>query len=130
MVSSSSGSKLVKDAVSKYGSEAFEFSILFTGNRDLVLKEERKMVFELNTIAPFGYNLVEGGGDPPRPTPGCRKKVRVTSEETKRKLSISCKGVKKKPHIRKPMSSETKLEISEAKKAKALSREAKGKGVV
>jgi len=55
------GSKLVYDAIQKYGLDNFTFEVIAEDTVD----NEDKYIQEHNTMAPNGYNLVEGGGLPP-----------------------------------------------------------------
>lgn len=57
------GSKLVFQAIKKYGEDKFTFEVIAEDTVD----NEQKYIDEHNTMAPYGYNLVEGGGLPPKP---------------------------------------------------------------
>lgn len=89
---------VIDRAIRKYGRENF---IIEKWDDALSIDELNKMeifwIKELNTLAPNGYNLLEGG-----------KNAKHT-EETKKKLSESRKGKKFGPH-----SEETKKKLSES----------------
>lgn len=55
------GSELVYSAIQKYGLDNFTFEVIAEDTVD----NEDKYIQEHNTMAPNGYNLVEGGGLPP-----------------------------------------------------------------
>ena len=98
------GSQLVKQAVDKYGKDAFIIEILHDG----IIPEfldilEIEAIEKCNSLAPNGYNLHSGGGGS---TP---------SDETRRKMSKAQKG--------KKLSAEHRRKISEANKGKKLSAE-------
>lgn len=57
------GSKLVFQAIKKYGIDNFEFKVIAEDTVD----NEQKYIEQYNTIAPNGYNITEGGNVPPRP---------------------------------------------------------------
>ena len=79
------GSKLVYDAIQKYGLDNFTFEVIAEDTVD----NEDKYIQEHNTMAPNGYNLVEGGGLPPT------KKGWKPLAETLAKRSASLKGIKR-----------------------------------
>ena len=79
------GSKAVYDAIQKYGLDNFTFEVIAEDTVD----NEDKYIKEHNTMAPNGYNLVEGGGLPPS------KKGWKPSEETLAKRSASLKGIER-----------------------------------
>lgn len=99
--SDSSGSKLVRRAIKKYGMENFDFQILCTSEKEEIIKElEIKIISSLNTMSPNGYNLTLGGEG----TTGYKhteknkkimsklKKGIKQSEDQKRKTSERMKG--------------------------------------
>lgn len=113
-----SGNRIIKQAVAKYGQNAFVFEILHDGIIPEFLDDlEREAIAKFNTIAPYGYNLTDGGG------------VGTHSEETRRKMSESHKGEKNNnygkpsPKRGKPLSEETKRKISRSMKGKKRSEE-------
>jgi group I intron endonuclease len=55
------GSKLLKQAMAKYGISNFDFDILCYMPEHTVKQFEAMYIKGLNTVAPFGYNLTEGG---------------------------------------------------------------------
>ena len=57
------GSKLVFQAIKKYGIDNFEFKVIAEDTID----NEQKYIDKYNTIAPHGYNIAIGGSLPPRP---------------------------------------------------------------
>ncbi|AGE52835.1 GIY-YIG catalytic domain-containing endonuclease [Paramecium bursaria Chlorella virus CZ-2] len=118
---SSSKCVAVSRAIKKYGWENVKIDWYEVPDEDLN-KHEELMVEVLGTLAPGGYNLMEGGGSKGRP-----------SEETKQKLSEANSG-EKHPMYGKSLSEETKQKISEAQSGekaywygKTLSEESKQK---
>lgn len=118
----------INRARAKYGLDAFSFEILKECEDEELDQLEIYYIKELNTKAPNGYNLTDGGG-------GCRGYV--LSEEAKRKISEKNKGRKhseewKRKHSedlkgRHP-SEETKQKIREGQKnKKPMSEEARRK---
>ena len=102
------GNIIIKNAVEKYGQDAFTFEILHDGIIPEFLDElEIEAIEKFNTLSPHGYNLDTGGGGGKKP-----------SEETRRKQSEWQKGKK-----RGPLSTETRRKISEAHKGKYRSKE-------
>ena len=100
----------INAARAKYGIEAFGFEILKECEDDELDYWEKYYIKELNTKAPYGYNLTDGGGGMSGYT---------LSEETKKKMSEGHKGLVR--------SQETKRKISEANKGKKLSEETRMK---
>lgn len=88
------GSKLVYDAIQKYGIDNFKFEVIAEDTVD----NEDKYIQEHNTMAPNGYNLVEGGGLPPN------KQGWIPSEETLAKRSASLKGIERTDEWRENLS--------------------------
>jgi len=97
----SSGCVAVCNAIQKYGWEKVEKDWYEVPDEDLNFYEEM-LVALLGTLAPGGYNLMEGGG-----ATGKR------SKETKKKISESKKG-EKHPMYGKKHAEETKQKMSEA----------------
>jgi group I intron endonuclease len=58
---SSSGCKALKAALRKYGSDAWEVTILAIVSEDELNAEECRLISELGTLAPSGYNILPGG---------------------------------------------------------------------
>ena len=89
------GSQPVKDAIEKYGQDAFTYEILHDGIIPEFLDDlEKEVIAKFNTVAPHGYNLTEGGDGG------------SYCEETRRKISEAHKG--------KKLSEEHRRKISEA----------------
>ena len=86
---------LINRARAKYGIEAFDFEILKECDDKELDFWEMYYIKELNTKAPNGYNLTDGGD-------GC--KGYSPSEETKRKLSEKNKGKKRSEDFKKLIS--------------------------
>jgi len=85
-------------AIRKYGWDAFEWTILFEDDdEDQAWMDwwETRMIAKHGTLLPNGYNMTAGGKGIPR---------LVHTEETKRKMSESAKGI--------PCSEETKRKLS------------------
>jgi group I intron endonuclease len=101
------GSKLVYQAIKKYGLENLRFDPLYGGCKDDIKRLEVILIRECGTMAPSGYNLTEGGED----STGWKASI-----ETRRKMSKARTGENNAMYGRKH-SKETKKKI--AKKAKA-----------
>ena len=142
------GSQSVRDAIEKYGQEAFTYEILHDGIIPEFLDDyEREAIAKFNTVSPNGYNLTDGGGSPSKETrrkmseahkgrPAWNKgkpawnKGKSPSEETRRKISKARKGKyagENHPMYGKPRSEETKLRMSQALKGKTFSEERRQK---
>ena len=93
-------------ALAKHGRNAFVIEVLdCTASEDEAVAAERRLIADLGTIAPHGYNLSTGG----EMRPGCRvtaetrrkigaaSKGRVHTPESRAKMSASTRGVKKSP---------------------------------
>jgi group I intron endonuclease len=88
----------------KHGVQSFEFSHYATCDNDRELNElEKRLIQELNTLSPNGYNLRDGG------------EGHYHHEDTKKKMSKSRTG--------KPLSKETCEAISQALTGKKKSEE-------
>ena len=101
-------------ALNKYGLESFNVSIIDESqDKEIINEKEKYWIMLYNCISPFGYNLSKDGegNDSPR------------SDEAKRKMSVSHKGMKfsdehrakLSARIRHPLSEETKRKIRETK---------------
>jgi group I intron endonuclease len=103
------GSKLVYQAIKKYGLDALKFDIFCEGCEEDIKKLEVAMIETCNTLAPNGYNLTLGGEGSLgwKPSKETRRKMSAAhsgegnamfgkkhSEETRRKLSEKAKGRK------------------------------------
>lgn len=92
-------------AVEKYGWDSFEHYVLFEDVTESFAKhKEKELIKCFNCLVPNGYNLTEGGDGNCgwKPSQSTRDKIsrattghhgHVTSEETKRKISESHKGI-------------------------------------
>ncbi len=96
----------ISNAVKKYGRDAFSFRVLLTGATKKEADHfEKAMIARLNTHAPNGYNMTEGGEGRAsgfHPTP-----------ETRKKLSLWQKG-KKKPNMKRIWTEEYGRKLSES----------------
>lgn len=111
---SGSGSQLVKQAIEKYGKDAFTYDILHDGIIPEFLDAlEIEAIAEFNTIAPHGYNLTYGGE-------GCSP-----SKQTRKKMSKAKREQKgeNNPFYGKTHSEETRRVISEKNKGRERSEE-------
>ena len=90
-------------AIRKYGKENFDFIILESCNSQESLNErEIYWIKELNSLAPNGYNLKEGGQQGGSP-----------SEETRRRISKSLRGYKHSEETKIKLSMERKKRFSD-----------------
>ena len=87
--------RLISNAIVKYGKGAFEWEII-TAPNELLDALEICYIKTLNTLAPYGYNLTEGGKNGRR------------SAETRERIRQARKGI--------PRSSETCRRVSKARK--------------
>ena len=63
-------------SIRKYGFKVFEWSILITNENEIELFDiEIKLIRDLNTIAPYGYNLTSGGEGIVNPSEEIRSKI-------------------------------------------------------
>lgn len=114
---------LIHSAISKYGKDNFEFKIIQSFNsEEESLSSEKYWISYFQTNAAkygsfFGYNLTDGGEG---------ASGRVTSEETKKKLSLIFSGTNN-PNYGVPLSQEVKNKISKAQIGKAISDSTKEK---
>ena len=133
------GSKLVHQAIKKYGLNKFTFKVI----AEDTVENEQQYINEHNTMAPNGYNLTEGGSLPPNHKGKTYKEIYgadwkqqvqkrrlkqiargghgpiAHTEETKKKISKATKG-KNNPMYGKTQSSHTRKLISESKKGKGV----------
>ena len=108
---------LLHKAIKKYGIENFVFThIADAFDQEGAFDIERMLIEQHNTFAPNGYNLTKGGE-----TGVGAQKGRVVSEETKKKISVSLKGITS-PRKGVTLSDETKKKISDSKKGKPVNR--------
>ena len=103
------GSKIVCQAIQKYGIDNLTFEVWYEGDEQWIKALEHRAILALGTCAPSGYNLTFGGEG----SLGWR-----ASEETRRKMSEAHKGKRLGSH-----SEETRRKISEARKGKKCSPE-------
>jgi group I intron endonuclease len=123
------------NSIRKYGLDGFEWSILIeSNNNDLLLQFERDFIKLLDTRFPTGYNMSEGGDNPPS------TKGRHDSYETRLKKSQARMGMKfSKEHIEKlrlaklgthyTMSEQTKQKIGKANSIALLNHVPWNKGM-
>lgn len=94
------GSRYLSNAIEKYGVENFEFSILENCDIDKLNDREKFYIKELETIAPNGYNLTEGGDGVSNPSEESIERMRVShlgkklSKESIEKRSEKIRGTK------------------------------------
>ena len=97
----------IGNAIKKYGKKSFSKKVIEQcKSLNKLDKKEVHWIKELNTIAPNGYNLTEGGNG---------NLGYVASKETRKKMSESRMGIK--------MSKETCKRMSESHKGIALSKD-------
>ena len=93
----------------KYGIESFEISIIdYAETKEELNEKEKYWILALNCKVPFGYNIFDGGSSQSgyRHTEDTKQKLRelnagkTLSDETKRKISKSMRGVKKSEEFR------------------------------
>lgn len=108
-----SSSKLVFQAVQKYGIENFLVIILHRSDctREELKELEKWYILQFNTIAPNGYNLTAGGdGFTGKHMEASKKKTSISNKiaqnmpETKKKKSESEKIAQNKPEHKKKLS--------------------------
>jgi len=131
---------LIKRAIEKYGKDNFSKIVLEKCDTQLELNyKEIFWINELNSISPNGYNLTIGGtgGDTfsnqtdDRKKEIIEKRTKTTfsrhgldffkkpkSEETKKKISVACTGLKFENRKSAILTEEHKNKISEANKGK------------
>lgn len=103
------GSKLVYQAIKKYGIKNLKFDVLYEGCEDDIKQLEITLIAKHGTIAPNGYNLTEGGEGSTgwKHSAKTRQRMRKTrkgkkngmygkkhSRETKKKISAIAQGRK------------------------------------
>lgn len=132
-------------AIVKYGRDAFQVAVVDTATDQSDLDAKEVMwIAHLNTMAPNGYNLTEGGtnGGGGRRSQETRERMRQArlgkklTPEAKLKVGLASKGRKFSPEVRKrlsemrtgvPRKQSTKQKIREAKLGTHHSSEAKEK---
>ena len=118
----------LKNAIAKYGWSNLVKQQLLIGDKEYCLNIEK----QLRPTENIGWNIVEGGGMPPKTLKGCNKgkpswnKGKPHSEQTRKKLSNALKGRKTWNKGVSP-SEETRLKYRMAKLGKKLSMETREK---
>ena len=107
------GSKIVYQAIKKYGIENLRFDILYEGCGEDIKQLEIDLIDKYDTLAPKGYNLTEGGEG----TIGW-----IPSIETRQKMSKSRTGERNGMYGKKH-SKETKEKIRKKAKTRKWSKE-------
>ena len=102
------GSKLVFQAIKKYGFENFKVEFVFEGSEEQAAQMETKLIKQLDTMAHKGYNLTEGGEG----SWGC-----IPSNETRKKMRKAKLGSLNFMHGR-THTEEARKKISEGHKGK------------
>ena len=111
------GNRILKNAVKKYGREAFTFEILHDGIIPEFLDTlEKEAIAKFNTLTPNGYNLRTGGG-----------RGTSLSEKSRRKLSETMKEVMNRPEVRRKVSESQKGRVFSEEHRRKLSEAHKGK---
>jgi group I intron endonuclease len=112
------GCSAVYNAIKKYGWENVKKEWYEVPDEDLNFYEEM-LVPLLGTLAPGGYNLMEGGGATGKPSEESKQRMseahtgKTHTDETKKKQSEAKSG-EKHPNYGKTSSEETKKKMSEA----------------
>jgi group I intron endonuclease len=111
-------------AIAKYGFDNFEWSVLAESNDPAELvRLEVEFIANLQTKAPNGYNLTDGGEGVVGYTP---------SAETRKKMSVARKATKQSPEtiakaalarIGRPVSQETRAKLAKSNRGKKRSAE-------
>ena len=120
--------KIIKQAISKYGRENFNFTILeFCSSKEIMIERERFYVDEKWKNDPTTYNLIVGGC-------GHGKIGTVNSEETRNKISATLKRRYAAKEIKvwnegieNAHSTETRKKMSDARTGTIMSDETKEK---
>lgn len=114
---SKGGAPILYNALKKYGKENFEVEIIaYPGISQLALDAvEKWKIKQYNTIAPYGYNIRDGGSG-----------GGLDTEKTKQKKSIAKKG-KNNPMFGYQFSNETKKKIAASLTGRKASEETKKK---
>lgn len=114
------------NAIRKYGEGAFCVrEIASAENWKSLCEIERKLIVEMKTAVPFGYNMTAGGDGVEVLSPESIDRIknsmkgRTHSDEARRKIGLASKG--------RPKSSDTKAKISAAHSGKTLTEEHKAK---
>lgn len=96
----------IRNAINQYGIEAFELSILFTGERRECLEAEKRFIEEHGCLTPAGYNICGGGEGPVAALTGERNYWygKKFSEEHRAKISAANRGQKRDPEMGRKLS--------------------------
>lgn len=96
----------VRNAINEYGIEAFELSILFTGERRECLEREKQLIDEHGSLAPNGYNICGGGEGSVAAMTGERNYWygKKFTPEHRAKISAGNRGQKRDPDLGKKIS--------------------------
>jgi group I intron endonuclease len=117
--------RAIYNAIQKYGWENFEKDWYGCPDEDLNFEEDL-LVSEMETLAPEGYNLKEGGGSNGKLSEETKQRISEAkqnmSEETRRKMSEATRG-DKNHNYGKTKSEETKQKMSKAHTGKTLNKE-------
>lgn len=128
------------DAIRAYGNESFSVQLLVEcETHEQACAEEIRLIAELNSMLPSGYNMTRGGDGVPVPIEvlkeAGRKKLGVVTEK-QRAYFDSRRGIKHSPehiakiaakHIGSKRSEETRRRMSEAQKGRTNYEEARQK---
>jgi group I intron endonuclease len=118
--------KHLKNAIDKYGWDNLIKEVVLVSDKSYCLMIEKI----LRPLKNIGWNIVEGGGMPPKTLKGCNKgkpswnKGKPHSEQTRKKLSNALKGRKTWNKGVSP-SEETRVKYSIAKIGKPSNRKGK-----
>ena len=134
----SSGCRAISSAIKKHGWENFDKEWYEVPDDELNFYEEM-LVALLGTLAPGGYNLMEGGGATGKRSEETKQKMSEAqsgekhpmfgkghTEETKKKMSEVQSG-EKHPMFGKEHAEESRKKMSEAHRGMTLSEETKQK---
>lgn len=117
------GCRAISNALRKYGSNNFEWTILYEADCIETLNfMEEYYIEKLNTLAPSGYNLQSGGNNRLHSL-----ETRQLMSERRKNMSDETKAKISRASIGRKVSEETKEKISQANKGKHLSNEHKKK---
>ena len=111
---SGSGSKLVYQAIQKYGLENFNFKVLCDGKEDFIKELEAIMIQENCSKVPYGYNLSDGGEGSTGYKPSQETRDKMSKAQSNRKLSQEAKDKMYKANLGRKLSQETKDKMSKA----------------
>lgn len=104
------GSKLVYQAIQKYGVENFTFDVLCESDEISIKQLEAVLIAQLNTKVPDGYNLTDGGEG----TYGWKP-----SAKTRKKMSVSHQGRKNGMYGKKHSETTKEKQSRKAKERKS-----------